>query len=129
MGALSEPSPCTASTVRSNVESASNWRPKEKSPSDSELVEMSEVIPDRTLFTDLPRSAKPLMKKATPERPFEVLNSGTSRLFPESDPVGIWILTVEGSGSIEAITESESPPTVGAWSTLMLRARSPAADI
>ena len=90
---------------------------------------MSEVMPDRTLFTDLPRSANPLMKKATPESPFEVLNSGTSRLDPESDPVGICIPTVDGSGSIEAITESESPPTVGAWSTLMLNARSPDTDI
>ena len=89
VGALSEPSPCTASTVRSNVESASNRMPKEKSSPVSELVDISEVIPDRTLLIDLPRSANPLMKKATPESPFEVLNSGTSRLDPESAPVGI----------------------------------------
>ena len=103
--------------------------PKEKSSPVSELVDMSEVIPDRTLLIDLPRSANPLMKKATPESPFEVLNSGTSRLDPESAPVGIWIPTVEGRGSIEASTDRGSPPTVGAWSTLMLRARSPDTEI
>ena len=111
------------------MESASSWMPKEKSSPDSELVEISEVIPDRTLLTDLPRSAKPLMKKATPESPFDVFSSGTSRLAPESVPVGICTPTVEGSGSIEANTESGSPPTVGAWSTLMFRARSPDTEI
>ncbi len=89
MGALTVPSPCHASTARSNEESASSMIPKEKSCSDSEPVEISDVTPARTLFTERPKSAIPLMKKATPDRPFEALNSGTSRLGPDPDPVGI----------------------------------------
>ena len=70
---------------------------------------MSEVIPASTLLTERPRSAIPLMKKATPEIPFEALNSGTSRVGPESLPVGICTPIVEGRGSMDATTESCLP--------------------
>ena len=89
VGAGTVPSPCHASTARSNEESASSNIPKEKSCSDSDPVEISDVTPARTLLTERPRSAMPLMKKATPDSPLEALKSGISRLGPESEPVGI----------------------------------------
>ena len=104
-----------ASTVRSKAASAFNLIPKEKpSSSDSAPVDMSEVIPERTLLTERPRSANPLMKKATPDSPLEVLNSGTASADSASAPVGISTDTEEGSGSMEASTESASSPCVGA---------------
>ena len=90
---------------------------------------MSVVIPERTAFTERPRSANPPRKNASPERPIEVLSSGTSSVGPESEPVGISIETLEGRGSIIARAESWSSSLVGAWSTLMLRGLSPAAEM
>ena len=104
-GSSMESAPMLDSTTRSKTESASSPRENEKFPSPVlDPVEMSVVMPERTPFTDRPRSENPPMKNATPVIPSEESSSGISREGPESDPVGISTDRLEGRGSISART-------------------------
>ena len=77
-------------------------------------MEISVVIPERTAFTDLPRSENPPRKNASPERPCVELSSGMSRACPESELVGTSTDTDDGSGSIIATAVRRSSSMVGA---------------
>jgi len=92
---------------------------------EAEPVEMSVVIPAKTPFTDLPKSANPPMKNANPEIPFDVFNSGISRDGPEPEPVGIFNDNLGGIGSISAKTERGRSSEVGAFPTLIKKGSRP----
>ena len=104
----------------SKIELASKPRENEKLPSPAlEPVEISVVTPERTLFTDLPRSENPPMKNATPVIPCEESSSGISREGPDPEPVGISTDRLEGRGSISASTFNGRLSLEGAFSMLL----------